>query len=69
MSNAKFTERPTVGITSAMDDLLEDIAISRTRKGKPIGKSDLIRETIRQYLDEQPNMRRSPRYFIELLDF
>lgn len=69
MSNAKFTERPTVGITPAMDDLLEDIAISRTRKGKPIGKSDLIRETVRQYLDEQPNMRGSPRYFIELLDF
>ncbi len=68
MSNAKFTERLSVGITAAMGDLLEDIAISRTRKGKPVGKSDLIREAIRLYLDEQPDARGSRKQIAKSLE-
>ncbi|MCQ3930208.1 MAG: hypothetical protein DPW16_07085 [Chloroflexi bacterium] len=68
MSHAKFTERLSVGITPAMDDLLEDIAISHTRKGKPVGKSDLIREAIRLYMDEQPDARGSRKQIAKSLE-
>jgi len=53
MSKVMYTQRLSVGMTDKMDSLLEDLAISRTRKGKPVNKSDLIREAVRQYLDQQ----------------
>lgn len=44
MNNALYKHRLTVGVTEKMNDLLEDLAISRTRKDSPVSKADLIRE-------------------------
>ncbi len=58
-SHVVYTKRLSVGVTDKMDGLLEDLAMARSRKGHPVTKSDLIREALRAYLDEQPDARGS----------
>lgn len=68
MNKVIYTKRLSVGITEKMDHLLEDLAITRTRRDKPVGKSDLIREAIRLYLDEQPDARNSRKQIAKSLE-
>jgi Arc/MetJ-type ribon-helix-helix transcriptional regulator len=68
MSKLLFNHRLSVGVTDKMNDLLQDIAIARTRKGTPISKSDLIREAIRLYLDEQADARGSRKQIAKSLE-
>ena len=68
MSKVLFNHRLSVSVTDKMDDLLEDIAITRTRKGNPITKADLIREALRLYLDEQADARGSRKQIAKSLE-
>ncbi|MHB8624621.1 MAG: hypothetical protein ACYDBJ_10685 [Aggregatilineales bacterium] len=68
MSKPLFTERLSVGITPEMDRYLEDLATVRTRKGKPMNKSDLIREAIRTYMDTQEDLAGSRKQIAKSLD-
>jgi metal-responsive CopG/Arc/MetJ family transcriptional regulator len=68
MSNVIYNKRLSVGLTDKMDDLLEDLAIARSRKGHPVTKSDLIREALRQYLEEQPDARGSRKQITKSLE-
>ncbi len=68
MGKPHFSHRLSVGITTGMNDKLEALAISRTRQGKPVGKSDVIREALRLYLDEQPDVRASRRQIARSLE-
>ena len=68
MSKMLFDHRLSVSVTDKMGDLLEDIAITRTRKGNPIAKADLIREAIRLYLDEQADARGSRKQIAKSLE-
>ncbi len=68
MSKVKFDHRLTVGVSEKMNDLLEDLAVQRTRKGTPISKSDLIREALRAYLDEQADARGSRKQIAKSLE-
>jgi Arc/MetJ-type ribon-helix-helix transcriptional regulator len=63
MSKVLFDHRLSVGVTDKMNALLEDIAIARTRRGSPISKSELIREAIRLYLDDQADASRLPNHW------
>jgi len=51
-----------------MDRYLEDLAHTRTRKGKPMSKADLIREAIRYYMDNQEDLSGSRRQLARSLD-
>ena len=68
MSKPLFTERLSVGITPEMDKYLEDLATVRTRRGKPMSKSDLIREAIRAYMDTQEDLTGSRKQIAKSLD-
>jgi len=68
MTKPLFTERLSVGITPEMDRYLEDLARDRTRKGKTVNKSDLIREAIRFYMDNQEDLNGSRRQIAKSLD-
>ena len=68
MSKVLFDHRLSVGVTDKMNALLEDIAIARTRRGSPISKSDIIREAIRLYLDEQADARGSRKQIAKSLE-
>ena len=68
MSKALFNHRLSVSVTDKMDELLEDMAITRTRKGTPITKADLIREALRLYLDEQADARGSRKQIAKSLE-
>lgn len=67
-SQALYNQRLSVSMTDKMNDLLEDMAISRTKKGKPVNKSDLIREAVRLYLDEQVDARGSRKQIAKSLE-
>jgi len=68
MSNAMYNKRLSVGITEKMDDMLEEIAISRTRKGKPVTKADVIREAVRFYFDHQDDLSGSRKQITKSLE-
>ncbi len=68
MSKVLFDHRLSVGVTDKMNALLEDIAIARTRHGSPVSKSDLIRDAIRLYLDEQADARGSRKQIAKSLE-
>jgi len=68
MNKVLFNHRLSVGVTNKMNDLLEEIAMNRTRRGTPISKSDLIREAIRLYLDEQADARGSRKQIAKSLE-
>ncbi|KAB2902759.1 MAG: hypothetical protein F9K27_15500 [Anaerolineae bacterium] len=67
-SQALYNQRLSVSMTDKMNDLLEDMAISRTKKGKPVNKSDLVREAVRLYLDEQADARGSRKQIAKSLE-
>ena len=68
MTKPLFTQRLSVGVTPEMDRYLEDLARTRTRKGKPLSKADLIREAIRYYMDNQEDLSGSRRQLARSLD-
>lgn len=68
MNKVLFNHRLSVGVSDKMNDLLKDIAIARTRRGTPISKSDLIREAIRLYLDDQADARGSRKQIAKSLE-
>jgi len=68
MTKPLFTQRLSVGVTPEMDRYLEDLAHTRTRKGKPMSKADLIREAIRYYMDNQDDLTGSRRQLARSLD-
>jgi Arc/MetJ-type ribon-helix-helix transcriptional regulator len=67
-SPALYHQRLSVSVTDKMNDLLEDMASARTKKGKPINKSDLIREAVRLFLDEQADARGSRKQIAKSLE-
>ncbi len=68
MTKPLFTQRLTVNVTPDMDRYLEDLARSRTRQNQPISKSDLIREAIRFYMDNQADLNGSRKQIAKTLD-
>ncbi len=68
MSKPLFTERLSFGVTPEMDRFLEEMARTRTRKGKPTSKSDLLREAVRYYMDNQADLNGSRRQIAQSLD-
>ena len=58
MSNK--TVRRSINITPEMRDLLAQIA---AKQGRDVTESDLIRDAIRQYLDQQADLVGSRRHF------
>lgn len=54
------TARRSISMTPEMRDLLAQIA---AKQGREVSENDLIREAIRQYLDEQANVVGSRRHF------
>jgi len=68
MSKVLYNHRLSVGVSDKMNDLLEDLAITRTRKGMPVSKSDIIREALRHYLDEQADARGSRKQIAKSLE-
>src|SRR5579864_377760 len=63
-----FTERFSVSLTPEMDRYLEELARTRTRNGKPVHKTDLVREAVRVYLDSQDDVNGSRRQIARSLD-
>lgn len=68
MSQTLYPHRLSVSLTEAMDEKLETLAVQRSRQGQPHSKSDLIREALRLYLDEQPDLRGSRRQLAKSLE-
>lgn len=60
--------RLTVNVTPDMDRYLEELAKGRTRNGKPVSKADLIRESIRHYMDNQGDLNGSRKQIAKTLD-
>jgi hypothetical protein len=63
-----FTERFSVALAPEMDHYLEELARARTRNGKPVHKTDLVREAVRLYLDSQDDVNGSRRQIAKSLD-
>jgi len=63
-----FTERFSVALAPEMDRYLEELARARTRNGKPVYKTDLVREAVRLYLDSQDDVNGSRRQIVRSLD-
>lgn len=68
MTKPVFTERFSVALAPEMDHYLEELARARTRKGKPVHKTDLVREAVRMYLDAQDDVNGSRRQIAKSLD-
>lgn len=68
MSKSLYTKRLSIGITDAMNDKLEELAVQRTRKGKTTSLADLVREALRMYLDEQPDLKGSRKQVSKTLE-
>lgn len=69
MSQEQFPHRLSVGISEKMNEKIEELAISRTRKGgRPISKADVMREALRYYLDEQPDAKGSRKQISKALE-
>jgi Arc/MetJ-type ribon-helix-helix transcriptional regulator len=68
MSKPLFTERLSFGMTPDMDRYLEELARTRTRQGKPTNKSDLLREAVRLYLDQQADLNGSRKQIAKSLE-
>jgi hypothetical protein len=56
MSNAKYTERLSVGFTPDQVRRLDEIARVRSRKGDPLSKADVVRSAVEFYLMNQEDL-------------
>jgi len=56
MSNAKFTERLSVGFTPDQVRRLEEVSRVRSRKGEPLTKADVVRNAVEFYLLNQEDL-------------
>ena len=62
MSNARYTERVTVGFTPDQNRRLEELVRVRSRKGEEVNKADLIRTALAFYFmhqDDLPGSRKA----------
>jgi hypothetical protein len=68
MTKPVFTARFSVDLAPEMDRYLDELARTRTRNGKPVHKTDLVREAVRLYLDAQDDVNGSRRQIAKSLD-
>ncbi len=62
MSNARYTERVTIGFTPDQNRRLEELVRVRSRKGEEVNKADLIRTALTFYFmhqDDLPGSRKA----------
>jgi Arc/MetJ-type ribon-helix-helix transcriptional regulator len=55
-------------MTPDMDRFLEELARTRTRKGQPVSKADLLRDAVRLYLDQQADLTGSRKQIAKSLE-
>jgi hypothetical protein len=62
MSNPKYTERLSVGFTPDQVRRLDEIVRVRSRKGQPLSKADVVRDSVEFYFlhqDDLPGSRKA----------